>query len=78
MAGPELIPGHTADVGGIPVRRLLPRAVRRTVGPWCFVDHAGPLDVTDGTMQVGPAPPHRTAHRHLDARRRARAPRQPR
>ena len=56
MTVPEVLTGHPADVGGIPVRRLLPRAVRRTVGPWCFVDHAGPLDVADGTMQVGPHP----------------------
>jgi len=56
MAIPEVVEGHEADVGGIPVRRLLPRAVRRTVGAWCFVDHAGPLDVGDGTMQVGPHP----------------------
>jgi redox-sensitive bicupin YhaK (pirin superfamily) len=52
----EVVRAQAADVGGIPVRRLLPRAVRRTVGPWCFVDHAGPLDVSDGTMQVGPHP----------------------
>jgi len=53
---PKLIAGQEADVGGIPVRRLLPRATRRTVGAWCFVDHAGPLDVAAGTMQVGPHP----------------------
>lgn len=53
---PELITGQEADVGGITVRRLLPRAVRRTVGAWCFVDHAGPLDASVATMQVGPHP----------------------
>ncbi|HEY6531797.1 MAG TPA: pirin family protein [Acidimicrobiales bacterium] len=56
MPTPEIVTAHEADVGGITVRRLLPRAVRRTVGAWCFVDHAGPLDVGDGTMQVGPHP----------------------
>ena len=56
MTSPELVKGQEADVGGIPVRRLLPRATRRTVGAWCFVDHAGPLDASDGTMQVGPHP----------------------
>lgn len=56
VAPPEIIVGHEADVGGFPVRRLLPRAVRRTVGPWCFVDHAGPLDVAVGALQVGPHP----------------------
>jgi redox-sensitive bicupin YhaK (pirin superfamily) len=56
MATPQIVEATSADVGGITVRRLLPRAVRRTVGAWCFVDHAGPLDVGDGTMQVGPHP----------------------
>ena len=56
MTTPELIKGVEADVGGITVRRLLPRATRRTVGAWCFVDHAGPIDATDATMQVGPHP----------------------
>ncbi len=56
MTPPELIEGQEADVGGITVRRLLPRAVRRTVGAWCFVDHAGPLDASVATMQVGPHP----------------------
>ena len=56
MTTPELIKGVEADVGGITVRRLLPRATRRTVGAWCFVDHAGPVDAADGTMQVGPHP----------------------
>jgi hypothetical protein len=56
MATPQIVEAQLADVGGITVRRLLPRAVRRTVGAWCFVDHAGPLDVVDGTMQVGPHP----------------------
>lgn len=31
----------TKDVGGIPVARLLPQAKRKTVGAWCFLDHAG-------------------------------------
>ena len=52
----ELLPGKEADVGGITVRRLLPRATRRTVGAWCFVDHAGPIDASDASMQVGPHP----------------------
>jgi len=29
--------------GGLVVRRALPRAGRRLVGPWCFLDHYGPL-----------------------------------
>lgn len=31
----------TKDVGGIPVARLLPQAKRKTIGAWCFLDHAG-------------------------------------
>jgi redox-sensitive bicupin YhaK (pirin superfamily) len=53
---PELLPGREADVGGVTVRRLLPRATRRTVGAWCFVDHAGPVDAAERSMQVGPHP----------------------
>lgn len=49
----------TKNVGGIPVARLLPQTAIRTIGAWCFLDHAGPsefLDDEDG-MQVG-AHPH--------------------
>jgi len=56
MTTPQLIKGVEAEVGGITVRRLLPRATRRTVGAWCFVDHAGPIDASDASMQVGPHP----------------------
>lgn len=49
----EIMPGRATEVGGVAVRRVLPKRTRRTVGPWCFVDHfsAGPLD-----MQIGPHP----------------------
>ena len=50
----ELSPSHLADVGGIPVRRALPRRTRRLVGGWCFVDHFGPAAAD--TMQIGPHP----------------------
>lgn len=42
---------------GMPIRRALPTAQRRLVGPWCFLDHFGPADVgrTPG-MRVGPHP----------------------
>lgn len=47
------------DVGGIPIARLLPQGSRRTVGPWCFLDHAGPsvFEENNPGMQVG-AHPH--------------------
>lgn len=39
------------------IRRALPTAARRMVGPWCFLDHFGPADVTHGRgMRVGPHP----------------------
>lgn len=57
MSGPvEVGEGRLTDVGGIPVRRSLPRRGRRTVGAWCFVDHFGPADVPDVSMRVGPHP----------------------
>jgi quercetin 2,3-dioxygenase len=52
----DVIEPREADVGGVPVRRALPRARRRTVGAWCFVDLAGPIDVEQAAMQVGPHP----------------------
>ena len=53
----ERIPGKVADVGGLEVRRLLPRRTHRTVGPWCFVDQYGPTspDDTHG-IEIGPHP----------------------
>ena len=47
------------DVGGIPVARLLPQGTHRTIGAWCFLDHAGPAEFSTGSngLQVG-AHPH--------------------
>jgi redox-sensitive bicupin YhaK (pirin superfamily) len=37
-------PARTSPLGdGLVVRRLLPTRARRLVGPWCFLDHYGPL-----------------------------------
>jgi redox-sensitive bicupin YhaK (pirin superfamily) len=53
----EIIEGRATEVGGFAVRRVLPRRPRRTVGPWCFVDHLGPGEVTAGHgLDVGPHP----------------------
>jgi redox-sensitive bicupin YhaK (pirin superfamily) len=41
-----VVDARVADVGGMQVRRALPKARRRTVGAWCFVDHFGPLAST--------------------------------
>jgi quercetin 2,3-dioxygenase len=54
----ELTASRDAEVGGIPVRRALPRRTRRTVGAWCFADHFGPVavDPDDPGMEIGPHP----------------------
>ncbi|MFG6469261.1 pirin family protein [Roseateles sp. BYS87W] len=51
----ERIRSHVGDVGGLPIRRALPSAARRTIGAWCFADHAGPA-TTAQRMNVGPHP----------------------
>lgn len=51
----EVLPSRDAEVGGIPVRRALPKRQRRTVGAWCFADHFGPAPAP-ASMQVGPHP----------------------
>src|SRR5206468_653750 len=58
-AGPEveITPSRETEVGGMRVRRALPRHGRRTIGAWCFVDHLGPLSVAeDGGIEIGPHP----------------------
>lgn len=45
------------DLGGFFVRRLLPTAQRRMVGPWIFFDHMGPADFPAGKgINVRPHP----------------------
>jgi redox-sensitive bicupin YhaK (pirin superfamily) len=72
MDGPESSPSRTiaaarawqriaarhADLGGgFSIARVLPSATRRTVGAWCFLDHAGPARFPPGQgMRVGPHP----------------------
>jgi redox-sensitive bicupin YhaK (pirin superfamily) len=53
----EVLPGRLTDLGGLPIRRLLPRSQRRLVGPWCFLDSYGPLTFSSGKpMDVAPHP----------------------
>ena len=53
----EIAPGRLTRVGSLPVRRVLPQRPRRTVGSWCFVDHAGPVPVEPGVaFGIGPHP----------------------
>ncbi len=53
----EELPGRLTDLGGLAIRRLLPRSQRRLVGPWCFLDSFGPLTFSSGKpMDVAPHP----------------------
>ena len=54
----EAYPVRSAELGGgLTVRRALPHRERRLVGPWCFLDHFGPLDFAAGKpMDVAPHP----------------------
>lgn len=52
------IDGRVAEIGsGLKIARLVPSRTRRTIGAWCFLDHAGPVsfDMGEG-MNVGPHP----------------------
>ncbi|MFL1483421.1 pirin family protein [Marinobacter sp. LN3S78] len=45
------------DLGGFSVRRVLPTARRKMVGPWIFFDHMGPARFAAGTgINVRPHP----------------------
>jgi redox-sensitive bicupin YhaK (pirin superfamily) len=53
----QVIDGRVTSVGDIPVRRVLPRRGRRTVGAWCFADHMGPTPVDEfHSVEIGPHP----------------------
>ena len=47
-----------ADVGGIPIARVLPNKGKEPIAAWCFLDHAGPATFADEElgMQVGRHP----------------------
>ncbi len=52
-----LIRAREKDLGGFHVRRVLPVAGRRKVGPWVFFDHMGPADFAPGAgVNVRPHP----------------------
>lgn len=51
------IEGRAKDLGdGFTIRRVLPHALCRSIGPWVFLDHFGPLEAAPGTMAVRPHP----------------------
>lgn len=52
----EVTESRASQVGAFTVRRALPRRNRRTVGPWCFVDHMGPATVDERGLGVAPHP----------------------
>jgi redox-sensitive bicupin YhaK (pirin superfamily) len=53
----EVFPASVARLGQLDIRRALPRAKRRMVGPWCFLDRYGPLSFEAGKpMDVAPHP----------------------
>ncbi len=55
------IDGRPRDLGGFAVRRVLPSAKRRSVGPFVFLDHFGPATLgAEQAMDVRPHP-----HIHL-------------
>ena len=52
-----LLEARPRDLGGFSVRRLLPAAARRLVGPFIFFDHMGPAQLPPGVgMDVRPHP----------------------
>lgn len=53
----RVIVPRTTDLGDFSVRRALPSAQRRMVGPFIFVDHMGPAEFKSGTgVDVRPHP----------------------
>jgi len=59
MATPQFLTGHEKDLGGgFMVRRLLPAASRRSVGPFIFFDHFGPAQELPGANHDVRPHPH--------------------
>lgn len=54
----QKIKTRKAVVGeNITIRRALPHHDRKTIGAWCFLDHFGPLDLTNTEgLRIGPHP----------------------
>ncbi len=52
-----VIEGRAKDLGGLVVRRVLPVAQRRSLGPFVFFDHMGPVEPAPGRgIDVRPHP----------------------
>ncbi|MEZ5470348.1 MAG: pirin family protein [Marinicella sp.] len=53
----HIITPRRKDLGGFSVRRLIPTAKQRMIGPWIFFDHMGPADFQAGQgIDVRPHP----------------------
>ena len=53
----QIIRPRDRDLGGFSVRRVLPTAGRKMVGPWAFFDHMGPARFAAGQgVNVRPHP----------------------
>lgn len=54
-----ILDSRAADLGhGLTVRRALPQAARRMVGPFVFFDHAGPVQIPQATARESDVRPH--------------------
>ncbi len=54
-----VIDARRADLGaGLEVRRILPFRSRRMVGPFIFLDHAGPVDLPPDQLRKADVRPH--------------------
>jgi len=57
MEADIILSGNTRDLGGFSVVRSIPQAKKRNVGPFVFLDHMGPLLLTDTSkLDVRPHP----------------------
>lgn len=53
----HIIEPRIKDLGGFSVRRILPKANQKMIGPWIFFDHMGPADFPAGKgIDVRPHP----------------------
>ncbi|HEX8563085.1 MAG TPA: pirin family protein [Flavobacterium sp.] len=52
-----IIEERSASIGNFMVGRLLPFREKRTVGPFCFIDHMGPVQMSEfDNIDIGPHP----------------------
>jgi quercetin 2,3-dioxygenase len=54
----EVLESREAQVGPLTVHRALPQRARRTVGAWCFLDHAPPAPPVEHAPPGGGIGPH--------------------